>query len=202
MVYPGSSEQNPRQQGGWQPYPQQAPPANGRTGLAVGILIAMVALVAFCVTGFAAPGFLLGKSGEIAAPVPSSSPAPTSAPTSSTSTTRSSRPRTVTRRPAPQPPEKGVQVIKDFLGKIAGSDRVGATGLACEQQKRFMDDKIDSLLPLGSRVEITKTSGTSRFVLADVAGTAEGRAVKGTMIADRKDADEFCITTFSIRDAY
>jgi hypothetical protein len=93
-------------------------------------------------------------------------------------------------------------VIKDFLGKIAAGDKPGAIALACEQQKRFMDDKIDSLLPLGSRVEITRTSGTSRFVLADVSGTVENRAARGTMISDRKDDDEFCVTTFSIRDAY
>ncbi|MEV7553650.1 hypothetical protein AB0N89_28885 [Amycolatopsis sp. NPDC089917] len=92
-------------------------------------------------------------------------------------------------------------MITDFLGKIAGADKAGAIALACEEQKRFMDDKIDSLLPLGSRVAITRTSGTSKFVLADVAGTVENRSAKGTVIADRLDDGSFCLTTFSIRDA-
>ncbi|OOC07959.1 hypothetical protein [Amycolatopsis azurea] len=192
-------------------YPEQqnppAQPATVKPGIAIGILIAVIVLVAFCITGFAAPGFLLGKGGDFPPPAPSSSPAPTSAPTSSedspTSTTvsRATRPRvTVTRRPVP-PPEKGVQVIADFLTKIAGNDKAGAIALACEEQKRFMDDKIDSLLPLGSRVAITRSSGTSKFVLADVIGTVENRAAKGTVIADRTEDGSFCVTTFSIRDA-
>ncbi|AUI58195.1 hypothetical protein [Amycolatopsis sp. BJA-103] len=180
-------------------------PATVKPGVAIGILIAVIALTAFCVTGFAAPGFLLGKGSGLLPPAPSSSPVPTSAPTSRTSTTTISRPTrprvTVTRRPAPQPPEKGVQVITDFLAKIAVGDKAGAIALACEQQKRFMDDKIDSLLPPGSRVTITKTGGTSGFVLADVAGTVESRRAKGTVIADRRDDGDFCVTTFSIRDA-
>ncbi|KFU75966.1 hypothetical protein SAMN04489729_1688 [Amycolatopsis lurida] len=64
-----------------------------------------------------------------------------------------------------------------------------------------MDDKIDSLLPLGSRVQITKTGGTAKFVLADVAGVVKGRSARGTVIADRTEDGGFCITTFSIRDA-
>ncbi|MFC9254828.1 hypothetical protein [Amycolatopsis thailandensis] len=192
-------------------YPDQqntpARPATVKPGLAIGILIAVIALVAFCITGFATPGFLLGKGDGISLPAPSSSPTPTSAPTSSedstptTTVSRATRPRvTVTRRPVP-PPEKGVQVITDFLTKIAGNDKAGAIALACEKQKRFMDDKIDSLLPLGSRVTITRTSGTSRFVLADVAGTVENRSAKGTVISDRTEDGSFCVTTFSIRDA-
>ncbi|MFC3452312.1 hypothetical protein [Amycolatopsis speibonae] len=188
-------------------YPnQQNTPTRAATvkpGLAIGILVAVIALTAFCITGFAAPGFLLGKGDSIPLPIPSSTSAPTSSEDSPTSTTisRATRPRvTVTRRPA-QPPEKGVQVITDFLAKIAGHDKAGAIALACEEQKRFMDDKIDSLLPPGSRVAITRTSGTSKFVLADVAGTVEGRSAKGTVIADREEDGGFCVTTFSIRDA-
>ncbi|EME60878.1 hypothetical protein [Amycolatopsis decaplanina] len=178
-----------------------------KPGVAVGILVAVIALVAFCITGFAAPGFLLRKGPGISLPVPSSSPTTTSAPTSttespsSTTISRPSRPRiTVTRRPAP-PPEKGVQVIEDFLAKIAGRDKAAAIATACEAQKRFMDDKIDSLLPLGSLVRITDTSGTSKFVLADVSGVVKERSAKGTVIADRTEDGGFCITTFSIRDA-
>ncbi|OXM44847.1 hypothetical protein [Amycolatopsis alba] len=190
-------------------YPDQqhtpARPSTVKPGTAVGILIAVIVFVAFYITGFAAPGFLLGKGESIPLPAPSSSPAPTSGLTSSpdgTTISRATRPRiTVTRRPSPQTPEKGVQVITDFLAKIAGNDKAGAIALACEEQKRFMDDKIDSLLPPGSRVGITRTSGTSKFVLADVAGTVENRSAKGTVIADRKDDGGFCVTTFSIRDA-
>ncbi|RSM82703.1 hypothetical protein DL991_04955 [Amycolatopsis sp. WAC 01375] len=193
MSYPGLPDQ------------QNTQSSTVKPGVAIGILVAVIALVAFCVTGFAAPGFLLRESAGISLPVPSSSPATTSSPTSSPSTTtvsRTTRPRvTVTVRPAPQPPEKGVQVVTDFLAKIAGSDRAGAIALACEAQKRFMDDKIDSLLPLGSRVEITRAGGTAKFVLADVAGVVKGRSARGTVIADRTEDGGFCITTFSIREA-
>ncbi|ONF63670.1 hypothetical protein [Amycolatopsis keratiniphila] len=190
MTYPSFPEQqNPR-------------PATVKPGVAVGILVAVIALVAFCITGFAAPGFLLRKGPGLSLPVPTSSPTTTSSPTSTTespTSTRVSRPRiTTTRRPVP-PPEQGVQVIVDFLAKIAGSDKPGAIALACEAQKRFMDDKIDSLIPLGSRVQVTSVNGTSRFVLADVAGVAKGRSAKGIVISDRKADGGFCITTFSIR---
>ncbi|RSM57835.1 hypothetical protein DMH03_26145 [Amycolatopsis sp. WAC 01376] len=193
MSYPGLPDQ------------QNTQSSTVKPGVAIGILVAVIALVAFCVTGFAAPGFLLRKNAGISLPVPSSSPATTSSPTSSPSRTtvsRTTRPRvTVTVRPAPQPPEKGVQVVTDFLAKIAGSDRAGAIAFACEAQKRFMDDKIDSLLPLGSRVEITRAGGTAKFVLANVAGDVKGRSSRGTVIADRTEDGGFCITTFSIREA-
>ncbi|UMP03528.1 hypothetical protein [Amycolatopsis sp. EV170708-02-1] len=192
MTYPGlPDQQHPR-------------PSTVKPGVAVGILVAVIALVAFCITGFAAPGFLLRKGPGLSLPVPTAGSAPTSAPTSTTespSSTRVSRPRiTVTRRPA-APPEKGVQVITDFLAKIAGSDKPAAIALACEAQKRFMDDKIDSLLPLGSRVHVTTANGTSRFVLADVAGVAKGRSAKGIVISDQMADGGFCITNFSIRTA-
>ncbi|RSN24040.1 hypothetical protein DMC63_05570 [Streptomyces sp. WAC 05977] len=192
MTYPGLPEQ------------QNTPSPTIKPGVAIGILVAVIALVAFCVTAFAAPGFLLRKGPGISLPVPPSSTTTTSSPTSTTespSSTRVSRPRiTITRRPA-RPPEKGVQVIADFLAKIAAGDKPSAIALACEAQKRFMDDKIDSLLPLGSRVQVTATSGTAKFVLADVAGVAKGRSARGTVIADRTVDGDFCVTTFSIRAA-
>lgn len=191
MTYPGLPDQ------------QNTRPATVKPGVAVGILVAVIALVAFCITGFAAPGFLLRKGPGLSLPVPTSSPATTtSSPTSTTespTSTRVSRPRiTPTRNPA-TPPAQGVQVIVDFLAKIAGSDKPGAIALACEAQKRFMDDKIDSLIPLGSRVQVTSVNGTSRFVLADVAGVAKGRSAKGIVISDLKADGGFCVTTFSIR---
>ncbi|MER6671015.1 hypothetical protein ABT256_41130 [Amycolatopsis japonica] len=193
MTYPGLPDQ------------QNTRPATVKPGVAVGILVAVIALVAFCITGFAAPGFLLRKGPGLSLPVPTSSPATTtSSPTSTTespTSTRVSRPRiTSSRRPA-TPPALGVQVIVDFLAKIAGSDKPGAIALACEAQKRFMDDKIDSLIPLGSRVQVTSVNGTSRFVLADVAGVAKGRSAKGIVISDLKADGGFCITNFSIRTA-
>ncbi|ANN18873.1 hypothetical protein SD37_26780 [Amycolatopsis orientalis] len=184
---------------------QHTPPSTVEPRVALGILVAVIALIAFCVTGFAAPGFLLRKSAGISLPAPSSSPATTSTPMSSPSRTtagRTTRPRvTVTVRPAPKPPAEGVQVVMNFLAKIAGSDRAGAVAAACEARKRFMDDKIDSLLPLGSRVEVTRAGGTAKFVLADVTGVVKGRSARGTVIADRTADGGFCITTFSIREA-
>ncbi|MGY6653825.1 hypothetical protein ACXIZN_16785 [Amycolatopsis sp. TRM77291] len=195
MTYPGLPEQ------------QNTQSPTVKPGVAIGILVAVIALVAFCVTAFAAPGFLLRKGSGISLPVPPTSTTTTSSPTSTTespSSTRISRPSrpriTITRRPA-RPPEKGIQVIADFLAKIAAGDKPSAIALACEAQKRFMDDKIDSLLPLGSRVQVTTTSGTAKFVLADVAGVVKGRSARGTVIADRTVDGDFCVTTFSIRAA-
>ncbi|WP_410649736.1 hypothetical protein [Amycolatopsis sp. cmx-4-54] len=191
MSYPGFPDQ------------QSTPASTVKPSVAIGILVAVIALVAFCVTGFATPGFLLRKGPGISLPAPLSSSSPTSTTESPTSTRvgRPSRQRiTITRRPAP-PPEKGIQVIADFLSKIAAGDKPAAIALACEAQKRFMDDKIDSLLPLGSHVQLTNTGGTAKFVLADVAGVVKGRSARGTVIADRTEDGAFCITTFSIRDA-
>lgn len=79
MTYPQQPGQQPYgQQPGWPPAPGpgggyqqygQFPPGgqypggpqkNGRTGLVVGIGVAVVALVVFTITAFVAPGFLLG----------------------------------------------------------------------------------------------------------------------------------------------
>ncbi len=64
MTYP---QQQPygHQQPGWPPPPGPypggpQPPKKGKTGIVVGIGVAVVALVVFTITAFVAPGFLLG----------------------------------------------------------------------------------------------------------------------------------------------
>ncbi|MDQ3790381.1 MAG: hypothetical protein M3422_24475, partial [Actinomycetota bacterium] len=69
MTYPQQPRQQPYgQQPGWPPPPGPGAPypggpqprKNGKTGLVVGMGVAVVALVVFTITAFVAPGFLLG----------------------------------------------------------------------------------------------------------------------------------------------
>ncbi|GAB3702316.1 hypothetical protein GCM10027598_00400 [Amycolatopsis oliviviridis] len=196
-------QQQPQQ--GWDPnnpgYPQgyggpPAPPKKSKTGLIIGIVIGVVVLIAFGVTGFVAPGFLLSKDegNNTAAPPPASSEqAPTSAPKSSPkSSAPKSSPRSTESGGSSGDP-KGVQVIQDFLDKIAASDKPGAIALACENRRANMDAVIDVFLPAGSQAQIKKTTGTSNLVMAEITGTVEGSDAKGTVFSQGQPDGSYCI---------
>lgn len=210
------------QQGAWDPNAQQqgwdpnnpgyqqgyggppAPPSKSKTGLIIGIVIGVVVLIAFGVTGFVAPGFLLGKDeGNTAAPPPasSSSKAPSSAPKSSP---KSSAPKS-----SPRSTEsggssgadgnpKGIQVLKDFFAKVSAGDKPGALSLVCEDVKATMGDSIDIMAPAPAQLQITATTGIGDgFVSGDLEGTVKGKKVSGTGISSDDNPDKsFCVRNF------
>lgn len=212
------------QQGGWDPNAQQqawdpnnpgysqgfggppAPPKQNKTGLIIGIVIGVVVLIAFGVTGFVAPGFLLAKGGDnnTAAPAPaaSSSKAPGSAPESEP---KSSAPSTEESTESggdagSEGNPKGVQNLKDFMAKVSAGDKAGALSLVCADAKEAMSDSIDLMAPSPSKLEITKTGGIGDgFVTGDIAGTVKGEDVTGSGISTDDNPDKsFCVRNFYV----
>ncbi|WP_410656093.1 Twin-arginine translocation protein TatA [Amycolatopsis sp. lyj-112] len=212
------------QQGAWDPNAQQqgwdpnnpgyqqgyggppAPPSKSKTGLIIGIVIGVVVLIAFGVTGFVAPGFLLGKDdGSTAAPPPassSSSKAPSSAPKSSpkSSTSRSSPRSTESGGSGSEGNPKGVQSLKDFMAKVSAGDKAGALSLVCEDMKATMGDSIDIMAPAPADLKITTTSGIGDgFVTGDIEGTVKGKKVSGSGISSDDNPDKsFCVRNFFV----
>lgn len=195
------------QQQGWDPnnqgYPQGQggpPPQKSKTGLIIGIVIGVVVLIAFGVTGFVAPGFLLGKddgNNTAAPPASSSEPAPTSAPKSSPKSSTTRAPRSSEAGGGAGDPQ-GVQVITDFLAKISSGDKTGAVALACENRRANMGSMIDLFLPPGSTAEVKKTQGTSSIVMAEITGTVEGADAKGTVIAQSQSGSAYCVSSLLV----
>ncbi|WP_037320484.1 protein translocase TatA [Amycolatopsis orientalis] len=219
------TQQYPQQQQGWDPNAQQqgwdpnnpgypqghggppAPPPKSKTGLIIGIVIGLVVLIAFGVTGFVAPGFLLSKDegNNTAAPPPASSSgnAPTEAPKSSSpksSAPKSSPKSTESGGSGSEGNPKGVQSLKDFMAKVSAGDKAGALSLVCEDMKATMGDSIDIMAPAPSQLEITKTSGIGDgFVSGDIEGTVKGKKVSGSGIASDDNPDKsFCVRNFFV----
>ncbi len=207
----GAWDPNAQQQQGWDPNnpgytqgfggPPAPPPNKSKTGLIIGIAIAAVVLIAFGVTGFVAPGFLLSKDENTAAPPPasSSSKAPSSAPKS---TKKSAPPTTESTESGGSSTEgdpKGIQALKDFFAKANAGDKAGALALTCEEDKAGMDQTIDSMIPSGSKVEVKTTTGLGKdLVTGDLAGTVKGKEVTGLAMAKAKSGGDFCLTSFFV----
>ena len=214
--YPQQGGWDPNaQQQGWDPnnpgYPQgyggpPAPPPKSKTGLIIGIVIGLVVLIAFGVTGFVAPGFLLSKDdgNNTAAPPPASSSeqAPTSAPKSSpkSSAPKSSPKSTESGGTGSEGNPKGAQNLKDFFAKVSAGDKAGALSLACADTKETLSSSIDIMTPAPAQLEITKTSGIGDgFVSGDIEGTVKGKKVSGSGISTDDNPDKsFCVRNFFV----
>ncbi|MGY6657427.1 Twin-arginine translocation protein TatA [Amycolatopsis sp. TRM77291] len=210
------TQQYPQQpQQGWDPNNQgyqqgfggpPAPPPKSKTGLIIGIVIGLVVLIAFGVTGFVAPGFLLSKDegNNTAAPPPASSSeqAPTSAPKSSpkSSSPRSSPRSTESGGTGSEGNPKGIQNLKDFLAKVSAGDKAGALALVCADMKATMGDSIDIMAPAPSQLEVTSTSGIGDgFITGDIEGTVKGKKVSGSGISSDDNPDKsFCVRNFFV----
>ncbi len=218
------TQQYPQQQGAWDPNAQQqgwdpnnpgypqgyggppAPPPKSKTGLIIGIAIGVVLLIAFGVTGFVAPGFLLSKDEgtNTAAPPPasSSSKAPSSAPKSSpkSSAPKSSPKSTESGGTGSEGNPQGVQNLKDFLAKVSAGDKAGALALVCADMKGTMGDSIDIMAPAPSQLEVTSTAGIGDgFITGDIAGTVKGKKVSGSGISSDDNPDKsFCVRNFFV----
>lgn len=205
---PGGYPQQPYpQQGGWNPNAQQqawgpnnpgytqgfggppAPPPKSKTGLIIGVVIGVVVLIAFGVTGFVAPGFLLNEAS-------SSSASKSSTKSSSPPTTESTEGRGSGSKGDP----KGIQVIKDFFAKASSGDKAGALALGCEKDKPSLSQSIDAMIPSGSQIEVKTTTGlTKDIVSGDLVGTSDGREVTGLSMAKTGNPDKsFCLTSFFV----
>jgi hypothetical protein len=193
-----SQTQQYPQQGGWDPnhpgYTQgfggpPAPPNKSNTGLIIGVVISVVVLIAFGVTGFVAPGFLLSEA-------PSSSAPKSSTKSSAPPTTESTQSRGSGSKGDP----KGIQAIKDFFAKASSGDKAGALALGCEEDKPSLSQSIDAMIPSGSKIEVKTTTGlTKDIVSGDLVGTSNGREVTGLSMAKTGNPDKsFCLSSFFI----
>jgi peptidyl-prolyl cis-trans isomerase B (cyclophilin B) len=130
MTYPPQPGQSggfppPPDQYGQQPYYPgyggQAPPPKGKTGLWIGLGVAVGMVVALGITGFVAPGFFLDKDNTTAASTPTSTtaaPPPTSAP-DSTTTPAPARRESMPQRPTPLENPISCQYPADQRSKAA-----------------------------------------------------------------------------------
>lgn len=184
------------QQGGWDPNPAYTqgfggPPApkKSKTGLIIGIAIGVVVLIAFGVTGFVAPGFLLSEASSSSAP--KSSTKSNSLPTTESTPSRDS---------GAKGDPKGIQVTTDFFARASSGDKAGALALGCEEDKASLSQAIDAMIPPGSKIEVKTTTGlTKNIVSGDLVGTSEGRDVTGLSMAKTGNPDKsFCLTSFFI----
>ncbi|MFI7116639.1 Twin-arginine translocation protein TatA [Amycolatopsis sp. NPDC049868] len=200
-------QQQPQQ--GWDPNQQgyqqgyggpPAPPSKSKTGLIIGIVIGVVVLAAFGVTGFVAPGFLLSKDEPVAAPPSSSQPAPTSEPKSSPKSSTTRTPRSTESGGSSSGDPEGVKVIQEFLARISSGDRPGAIALACENRRASMGSVLDVFLPPGSTAEVKKTQGTTNLVMAEITGKVEGEDAKGTMFA-QSQSGSWCVSSLLVSKA-
>lgn len=221
---PGGYPQQPYpQQGGWDGGAQQqqawdpnnpaytqgfggppAPPPKSKTGLIIGIVIGVVVLIAFGVTGFVAPGFLLSKDDNNTAaqpPASSSGKAPASAPKSGPKSSASSKKSTESGGSSgSEGNPKGIQALKDFIAKVSAGDKAGALSLVCADMKGTMSDSIDLMAPAPSKLEVTTTGGIGDgFVTGDITGTVKGKEVTGSGISSDDNPDKsFCVRNFYV----
>ncbi|QRP46353.1 hypothetical protein [Amycolatopsis sp. FDAARGOS 1241] len=207
--YPGA-QQYPQQ--GWdpnQPYgggygggPQ--PPKNNKTGLWIGIAVAVVVVVALGITGFVAPGFFLSKdsSGTTAqSPNPVPPPAPTSRPQLPTGEpSLPGLPTDETDIPGTGDgsgsPAEGKQAVDDFVAKINAKDAAGATAMTCQGSEGFSRDSIDEATGGEPQLKVEGYDGTST-VTASVGGSLSGKDANGSVIATSVGG-KWCIGFFFV----
>ncbi|HWD02189.1 MAG TPA: hypothetical protein VG674_07020 [Amycolatopsis sp.] len=206
--YPGT-QQYPQQ--GWDPNqppygggPQ--PPKNNKTGLWIGIAVAVVVVVALGITGFVAPGFFLSKDSSGSSTAQSSNPVPPPA--------APSRPQQL---PTDEPSEPGLptdetdipgtgdggaspaeakQAIDDFVAKINAKDNAGATGMTCQGTESFSKDSIDEATGGEPQLQVEGYDGTAT-VTASLTGSLSGKDANGSVIATNTGGN-WCIGFFFV----
>ncbi|QRP49091.1 hypothetical protein [Amycolatopsis sp. FDAARGOS 1241] len=179
----------PYQQQGW--YPSQPygggygggsqPPKNGKTGLWIGIAVAVVVVVAVLgITGFVAPGFFLGKDSSNTT-AQTQNPAPP-ARTSRPQPTESSLPTEETAAPGAggSASADGKQIVDDFVAKRNAKDASGALARACKGGNATMRGDIDEVI--GGDPQLTVEDYRTSTRTADVGGSLSGRDAHGSVL--------------------
>lgn len=207
--YPGYQQQP---YGGTQQFPQQGwdqgqypggpggePPKNNKTGLWIGIAVAVVVLVALGITGFVAPGFFLSKDDKSTsqaqppAPAPSpSSDAPLPSDSSSPSTDSSDDPGT-----GGSGSGEAKQFINDFLAKLNAKDAAGATAMACQGTESMSKKSIDETTSGDPQLTLAKVTEGSATTTARLTGKLSGKDASGTMVVMNRGGG-YCVGLYLI----
>ncbi|MFD2468328.1 hypothetical protein [Amycolatopsis silviterrae] len=210
--YPGYQQQP---YGGTQQFPQQGwdqqgqypggpggpggqPPKGNKTGLWIGIAVAVVVVVALGITGFVAPGFFLSKDdkgttqAQPPAPAPSqSSDAPMPSDSSSPSTDSSEDPG------SGGASGEAKQVIDNFLAKLNAKDAAGATALACQGTESMSKRSIDETTGGDPQLSLGKVTQGSATTSARVTGSLSGKDASGTMVIMKRGGN-YCVGLYLI----
>ncbi|WP_409462063.1 hypothetical protein [Amycolatopsis sp. GA6-003] len=207
--YPGYQQQP---YGGTQQFPQQGwdqgqypggpggePPKNNKTGLWIGIAVAVVVVVALGITGFVAPGFFLSKDdkgttqAQPPAPAPSqSSEAPLPSDSSSPSTDSSDEPDS-----GGSGSGEARQVINDFLAKLNAKDAAGATAMACQGTESMSKRSIDETTSGDPQLKLGKVTEGSATTSARLSGKLSGKDASGTMVVMNRGGG-YCVGLYLI----
>ncbi|WP_037354017.1 hypothetical protein [Amycolatopsis orientalis] len=207
--YPGYPQQP---YGGTQQFPQQGwdqgqypggpggePPKSNKTGLWIGIAVAVVVLVALGITGFVAPGFFLSKDDKSTsqaqppAPAPSqSSEAPLPSDSSSPSTDSSDAPDS-----GGSGSGEARQFINDFLAKLNAKDAAGATAMACQGTESMSKKSIDETTSGDPQLTLGKVTEGSATTSARLSGTLSGKDASGTMVVMNRGGG-YCVGLYLI----
>jgi hypothetical protein len=150
-----------------------APPPKSKTGMLVGIAVAVVVIVALGITGFVAPGFFLSKSSDKAASAPADSSAPV-APPAAPSGLPSAGSLPTGDIGDVDPAAKSV--AEKFLAAINSKDVDGAFAMMCQVAANQKDDLAKyaaSGTTFKAQTYVT-AAGSVSAVLVDSAGNPTG----------------------------
>ena len=214
--YPGAQyPQQPYQ--GTQQFPQQGwdqaqypggpggePPKSNKTGLWIGIAVAVVLVAALAITGFVAPGFFLSKDksdnqAQTQAPVPP--PSSQLAPPSSAGGLPSDDPSAPTESDSPD--SGGVdaaqvkQLVDDFIGKINAKDAAGAAAMLCAKSTSSAKQSIDDAVSHDPQLSVKKLTANQYLSSATIGGSMSGKTANGLMFIDPNNGS-LCISTFTV----
>jgi hypothetical protein len=162
-----------------------APPAKSKAGLVIGIVVAVVVIVALGVTGFVAPGFFLSKSSDKAASAPAASSAPVVPPAPG-----SGLPSTGDIDPAAK------AEVEKFLGALNNKDADGAFGLRCADSIVTQDDitKAVAGTPGYKAASYNGLSGVAGVVGVVIEG-ADDIASGAMTVSKAPDGSGYCVST-------
>ncbi|WP_007024330.1 hypothetical protein [Saccharomonospora iraqiensis] len=187
------------------------PGGKNRTGLWIGLSAAVVAVVAFLITGLAVPGFLLGDEEDdtTATAARDDHSGGTGTSTEPTEPTLSSPAFPGVEEtpggdgdPAPAASGEAGQLAERFLGALHSGDGDAALGHFCPNTTSLSEEHVSAVV--NGSAELTATpSGEPReddvatVHLYDVRGTLDGSGTSGLLsIVDMRG--ELCVSTFTL----
>ncbi|WP_020663994.1 hypothetical protein [Amycolatopsis benzoatilytica] len=215
--YPGGPyPQQPYQ--GTQQFPQQGwdqsqypggpggePPKGNKTGLWIGIAVAVVLVAALGITGFVAPGFFLSKDksdnqaqNQSQAPVPSQQ-----APASSSAQLPSDDPSEPTDSGTPGSGGADTAQVKqladNFIGKLNAKDSAGASAMLCASAKSSgsAQKNIDEAVSSDPQLTIKQLNANPYLSTATLGGSMSGKTANGLMLLDPNNGN-LCISSFTV----
>jgi hypothetical protein len=183
-------------------------PPTSRAGLIAGITVGTVVLIAFGVTAFAWPGFLLGGdgSGENRAVAASTTPRQS---TTRPSTTQPSKPttttppRTQTTTDPDAAPAEAVTVAQRFVDTLNGKDAAAALSMGCPPDgidDDYMPRVVNEIVASNPKLAIVESKMYGGVTTARLSGTAAGRDAAGGAVAlySKGPGGTWCVSTIFV----